>query len=58
MVENIAAYKEIAPARLRSVKGESLTVREYMYWMRRWGSSRSLLVSVRTVGVGTNPLIF
>jgi len=61
MVENIAAFEEIAPARRRSVRGKSLTVREYvldagardflvLYWVPPEASEPVLLLNIRIGG--------
>jgi len=61
MVENIATFEEIAPARIRSVRGKRLTVREYvldagardflvLYWVPPEPSEPILLLNIRIGG--------
>lgn len=61
MVENITAFEELAPARRRSVKGKTLTVREYvlnagardflvLYWVSPEPSEPVLLLNIRIGG--------
>jgi hypothetical protein len=61
MVENMATFEEIAPARRRSVKGKILTVREYvldsgardflvLYWVPPEPSEPVLLLNIRIGG--------
>ena len=61
MVENIADFREIAPARRRTVAGKSLTVHEYLldagarnflvlYWLPPDPSEPVLLLNIRIGG--------
>lgn len=61
MVENIANFEEIAPARRRSVKGKKITLREFvldagardflvLYWVPPDPSEPILLLNIRIGG--------
>ena len=61
LVENVAEFEEIAPARRRSVHGKSITVREYvldagardflvLYWVPPDPSEPVLLLNIRIGG--------
>lgn len=61
MVENIANFEEIAPARRRSVKGKKITLREFvldagardflvLYWVPPDPSEPILLLNIRVGG--------
>jgi hypothetical protein len=61
MLKNIAAFKEVAPARRRTVGGKTITVREYvldagartflvLYWVSDSPSEPILLLNVRIGG--------
>ena len=61
LVENVADFEEIAPARRRSISGKSITVREYvldagardflvLYWVPPDPSEPVLLLNIRIGG--------
>lgn len=61
MMENVAAFDEIAPARRRTVGGKTITVREYvldagardflvLYWVPLESSQPVLLINIRIGG--------
>lgn len=61
LVENVADFEEIAPARRRSIGGKSITVREYvldagardflvLYWVPPEPSEPVLLLNIRIGG--------
>ncbi len=61
LVENVADFEEIAPARRRNVRGKSLTVREYvldagardflvLYWVPPDPAEPVLLLNIRIGG--------
>jgi len=61
LVENVADFEEIAPARRRSVSGKTITVREYvldagardfliLYWVPPDPSEPVLLLNIRIGG--------
>ncbi len=61
MVQNVATFEGVAPARRRSVKGKTLTVREYvlnagardflvLYWVPPEPSEPVLLLNIRIGG--------
>ena len=61
MVENIASFEELAPARRRTVEGKTITVREYLldagardflvlYWASPDPAEPIVLLNIRTGG--------